>query len=70
MIESYEEAGIPLENVWLDIPYMLNFTDFTVDEEKFPDLLGLSEDLHNKRRQLVAIIDAAISAENPQLGIY
>lgn len=69
MIRSYEEADIPLEVVWLDIPYMKNFTDFTVDEYYFPDLLGLSESLHSKRMRLVSILDAAISAD-PDLGIY
>lgn len=42
MIASYEEEDIPLENVWLSSQYMINKTDFTVDKEKFPNLLDLS----------------------------
>ena len=28
MIAGYKNAGIPLEGVWLDIPYMSNDEDF------------------------------------------
>ena len=37
-VESYKTAGIPLEGVWLDIPYMSDFEDFTVNSTAFEGL--------------------------------
>lgn len=37
-VEGYKNASIPLEGVWLDIPYMSNFADFTVDTKAFPNM--------------------------------
>ena len=38
MTEQYAKAEMPLDAVWLDIPYMNNYEDFTVDTKAFPDL--------------------------------
>ncbi len=42
MITSYKTAGMPLETVYLDIPYLKNYADFSVDTTAFPDLPGLA----------------------------
>jgi alpha-glucosidase (family GH31 glycosyl hydrolase) len=36
VLESYENHSIPLDTIWSDIDYMVEYEDFTVDEEKFP----------------------------------
>jgi len=38
---------MPLDTIYLDIPYMDNFVDFTVDSKNFPNLTGLAKNLHN-----------------------
>jgi alpha-glucosidase (family GH31 glycosyl hydrolase) len=61
---------MPLDTVYLDIPYMNNFVDFTVDTKNFPNLTNLSTSLHNNNQHLVLIIDAAISAEDTSNTYY
>ena len=64
VIEKYAENNIPLETVYLDIPYMKNYADFTVDNSTFPRLKELATKLHSNNQKLVVIIDAAIYAED------
>lgn len=64
VIDKYDEADMPLETVYLDIPYMNKYNDFTVDTKAFNDLQGLATRLHKAGQRLVVIIDAAISAED------
>lgn len=46
VIDEYEKNGMPLETIYLDIPYMKDYADFTVDTETFPRLKELSDRLH------------------------
>ena len=59
--DDYHKNGIPLDMIYLDIDYMVNFKDFTVNTEAFPDLTQLTTDLREKEGiRLVPIIDAGI----------
>ena len=42
MISNYKSHGLPLDVVWLDIPYLANYADFSVNTTAFPDMLGLA----------------------------
>jgi alpha-glucosidase len=42
-VESYKNASIPLEGVWLDIPYMSDFEDFTVNSTSFGGLKDFTQ---------------------------
>ena len=59
----YREAGIPLDAIYLDIDYMERYEDFTVSDEKFPDLTGLAADMKKEGIHLVPIIDAGVKIE-------
>lgn len=50
VISNYAAAGLPLDTVYLDIPYMKNYEDFTVDTVNFPDLTTLSTTLHTNNQ--------------------
>jgi alpha-glucosidase len=63
-IDGYKKAGIPLEGVWLDIPYMDAFSDFSVDSKTFPDLKKLTDTCHKNGQRVIPIIDAGISADD------
>ncbi|GAA3112928.1 hypothetical protein GCM10020254_69070 [Streptomyces goshikiensis] len=45
MVSGYRERGLALSAVHLDIDHYDGHRVFTVDEEKFPDLPGLAEEL-------------------------
>ncbi len=55
---------MPLETIYLDIPYMKDYADFTVDHKAFPKLKEFSDKIHSNGQKLVVIIDAAIYAED------
>lgn len=60
---GHRENGIPLDSIYLDIDYMQDYRDFTVDPEKFPDLKALAADLARAHIHLVPIIDAGVKIE-------
>jgi alpha-glucosidase len=47
VVAKYKENNIPLDVMWLDIPYMDGYADFTVNKTAFPDIKGLTTTLHN-----------------------
>ena len=61
---KYEENGLPLDYIHLDIDYMDGYRDFTVDKTRFPDLRQLSRDLYAKGIGLVCINDAGIKVDS------
>lgn len=61
---KYKAAGIPLDSIYLDIDYMERYKDFTVDENRFPDLKGLAADMQAEGIHLVPIIDAGVKIED------
>lgn len=64
VVRRYRELGMPLDSVYLDIDYMDQYKDFTVDKERFPDLAKLSSELKEQGIHLVPIIDAAVKLED------
>lgn len=62
--KQYQEAGIPLDSIYLDIDYMERYKDFTVDTERFPNLKGLATDMKEQGIHLVPIIDAGVKIED------
>lgn len=63
-------AGIPLDVKWVDIDYMKNFNDFTVDEEgNFKGLDKFVKRIQSEGRKFVPILDPAVSASEPK-GTY
>ncbi|CAO2658127.1 Nn.00g073870.m01.CDS01 [Neocucurbitaria sp. VM-36] len=68
IVETMKAFNIPLETIWLDIDYMDQYRDFTVDPVTFPasgvaDFFGW---LHGNNQHFVPIVDGAIYIPNPQ----
>lgn len=57
---QYKEHDLPLDMICMDIDYMQDYADFTVNKERFPDLAKLSADLKAQGIRLVPIIDAGV----------
>ncbi len=60
IVNKHKEYNLPLEAVCLDIDYMEDYKDFSVDKKKFPDLKAFSTELKNEGVRLVPIIDAGV----------
>ncbi|MBQ7243314.1 MAG: alpha-glucosidase [Bacilli bacterium] len=63
VVRGYETAGIPLSALYLDIDYMDAYKDFTVAEERFPEISSWLASLKRKSIHVVPIIDAGVKAE-------
>ena len=57
---QYKEHDLPLDMICMDIDYMQDYADFTVNKERFSDLTKLSADLKAQGIRLVPIIDAGV----------
>jgi alpha-glucosidase (family GH31 glycosyl hydrolase) len=58
---SYEQNNIPLDTIWSDIDYMVDYEDFTIDESRF-NLTRMTNLLKNYH--YIPIIDAGIKVNN------
>lgn len=63
LADNFIKNDLPCDVIHMDIDYMDNYKVFTVDENKFPDLSGLSNTLQDKGIRLVTIIDPGTKVE-------
>lgn len=72
VVTNYSAANIPLETQWLDIDYMDQYLDFTLDPVNFSqdDMNVLVRYLKAHNQSFVPIIDPAISMMNPSYSAY
>lgn len=64
VLDGYSKANMPLESLWLDIPFMDGFKNFLVDPVKFNNIKVTSGAMHQSGKKLVTIIDAGFSADD------
>lgn len=62
--DGYRENNIPLDMVYMDIDYMQDFKDFTLNEKNFPDFPEFVQEMKDKNLRLIPIIDAGVKVEN------
>jgi alpha-glucosidase (family GH31 glycosyl hydrolase) len=48
VVGNYTEKNIPLETIWLDIPYMDAFADFSVNTTAFPNIKAYTDNVLHK----------------------
>ncbi|MBQ3665379.1 MAG: alpha-glucosidase [Lachnospiraceae bacterium] len=63
VIRNYEEHQMLISSVYLDIDYMQDYKDFTINEERFPDFKDYVSKVRKKGIRLVPIIDAGVKIE-------
>ncbi|NUO44452.1 MAG: glycosyl hydrolase [Streptomyces sp.] len=69
IVAGYQDRDLPLDAVHLDIDHYDEHQVFTVDQERFPKLPQLAEDLRRDGVRLVSIVDPAVRAE-PGNAVY
>jgi alpha-glucosidase (family GH31 glycosyl hydrolase) len=62
VLQNYEKNDLPLDSIWSDIDYMIDYEDFTIDETRFP--LDRMKAITDKYRY-IPIIDAGIKNTGP-----
>ncbi|MEU1405265.1 glycoside hydrolase family 31 protein [Streptomyces sp. NPDC005728] len=69
IVAGYQEHGLPLDAVHLDIDHYADHQVFTVDLERFPKLPTLAEELRRDGVRLVSIVDPAVKVA-PGNAVY
>ena len=62
-MDGYRKNHIPLDMVYMDIDYMEDFKDFTLNKENFGDFPEFVQQMKEKHVRLVPIIDAGVKVE-------
>ena len=61
--KRYRENHIPIDMIYMDIDYMQDFKDFTVNEKNFPDFPEFVKEMKDQELRLIPIIDAGVKVE-------
>lgn len=61
--DGYRENHIPIDMIYMDIDYMQDFKDFTLNEEHFSDFPAFVSEMRSRNIRLVPIIDAGVKVE-------
>jgi alpha-glucosidase len=64
VVKGYRDNNIPIDMVYLDIDYMQDYKDFTVNPERFPNFEEFVDRLKKEHIRLVPIIDAGVKIED------
>lgn len=68
--KKHREAGVPIDMVYMDIDYMDEYMDFTVNPENFPDFAGFVREMKEEQGvRLIPIIDAGVKIK-PGYSVY
>lgn len=63
VVAGMKESGIPLDSVGLDLEYLDDYKDFTINPDNYADFAELSRELKEQGIRLVPIIDAGVKIE-------
>ncbi|WP_306337711.1 glycoside hydrolase family 31 protein [Streptomyces sp. KL118A] len=63
IVAGYQERGLPLDAVHLDIDHYEAHQVFTVDRDRFPKLPQFADELRKGGIRLVSIVDPAVKSE-------
>lgn len=63
VVDGHRENNIPLDMVYMDIDYMQDFKDFTLNEKNFPNFPAFVQEMKDRNIRLIPIIDAGVKVE-------
>lgn len=61
--EGYRRNRIPMDMIYMDIDYMQDYKDFTLNEENFSDFPEFVREMREQDLRLIPIIDAGVKVE-------
>lgn len=64
IVKKHRDNHIPIDMVYMDIDYMEDFKDFTINETRFPDFKSFVDEMKSQNIHLVPIIDAGVKIED------
>ncbi|MDE6621150.1 MAG: alpha-glucosidase [Lachnospiraceae bacterium] len=64
VVKRYRDNQIPIDMVYLDIDYMQDYKDFTVNAERFPEFPQFVQKMKAEKIHLIPIIDAGVKIED------
>lgn len=62
--DGYRSNALPLDMVYMDIDYMQDFKDFTLNEKNFSDFPEFVQEMKDQNIRLIPIIDAGVKVED------
>ena len=63
VVRGYRDHQLPIDMVYLDIDYMQDYKDFTVNAERFPAFEQFVQKMKAEKIHLIPIIDAGVKIE-------
>lgn len=63
VLRQHRQNHVPLDMIYMDIDYMENYKDFTVNSEYFPDFKAFVDEMKEDHIRLIPIIDAGVKVE-------
>lgn len=63
VVKNYKDNQIPIDMVYMDIDYMQDYKDFTVNPDRFPDFPDFVQKMKQQNIHLIPIIDAGVKIE-------
>jgi alpha-glucosidase len=63
VVKLHRENHIPMDMLYMDIDYMEDYKDFTVNPDEFPDFPAFVKDMQEQDIHLVPIIDAGVKIQ-------
>ncbi len=62
--DGHRQNKVPLDMIYMDIDYMQDYKDFTVNQENFRDFSDFVQEMKAQNIRLVPIIDAGVKVED------
>ena len=62
--DNYRKNDMPIDAIYLDIDYMEDYKDFTINNERFPEFKSFVDEMKSKNIRLVPIIDAGVKIQD------
>ena len=64
VVDNFTKKNVPLDVIWNDIDYMVEYQDFTLDTDRYKEMDTFINELKSKNIMYVPILDAGIARKD------